>query len=296
VVNDGELDSDPDMVKVWVNIPENHPPVAKAGPDQTVDEGAIGVQLDGSASSDPDGDDITYLWTAPAGITLSDATSATPTFDVPEDPDASYKFKLVVNDGKLDSDPDMVVIYVDIPVNNPPIANAGPDQTVDEGAIGVQLDGSASSDPDGDVITYLWTAPAEITLSDATSATPTFDVPEDPDASYEFTLVVNDGELDSDPDMVVVNLYSTGVDYDLLKKEIKIFPNPTHSYVFVEIPENANCICNITITDGAGKVMKVINNNGNDNFKIDVSRYPAGMYYLLISNKHFRHTEKIIKL
>jgi Calx-beta domain/K319L-like, PKD domain len=63
--------------------PVDDPPTAAAGPDQTVDEGTL-VTLDGSASSDPEGEALTFNWTAPAGITLSDPTSATPTFTAPD--------------------------------------------------------------------------------------------------------------------------------------------------------------------------------------------------------------------
>ena len=49
-------------------------PTANAGPDQTVDEGDL-VTLDGSGSTDPEGETLTFDWTAPAGVTLSDPTA-----------------------------------------------------------------------------------------------------------------------------------------------------------------------------------------------------------------------------
>ena len=63
----------------------NHPPIANAGPDQeNVYEGDI-VSLYGSASSDPDGDPLTYSWSQISGpqVDLSDPTLPNPTFKVP---------------------------------------------------------------------------------------------------------------------------------------------------------------------------------------------------------------------
>jgi len=91
---------------------ENQPPVAKAGPDQTVDEGAQ-VTLDGTGSYDPEGKTITWLWTPPAGITLSSNTAPMPVFTAPAvDGDTPYVFTLVVNDGNAASPPDQAVITV----------------------------------------------------------------------------------------------------------------------------------------------------------------------------------------
>lgn len=87
----------------WTVQSVNKAPNANAGANQMVDENTL-VTLDGSASNDPDGDGITYLWTAPAGITLSSTTSAKPTFTAPAvNSDQVFVFGLVVNDGKVNS-------------------------------------------------------------------------------------------------------------------------------------------------------------------------------------------------
>ena len=87
-----------------------------------------------------------------------------------------------------------------------PTANAGPDQTVDEGAI-VTLDGAGSTDPDSQNLTYAWAlsghAGPPITLSSSTSATPTFQSLDD--GTYTFTLTVSDGSS-TDTDEVIVTV------------------------------------------------------------------------------------------
>ena len=61
--------------------PPNHPPVAEAGPDQTVEQtSAAGteVTLDATGSWDPDGDNLTYEWDTDADGQYDDATGPTP--------------------------------------------------------------------------------------------------------------------------------------------------------------------------------------------------------------------------
>jgi hypothetical protein len=194
------------FVKLSVAALANQVPSSNAGPDQSVNEGAT-VSLDGSASSDPDGNPLTYKWTAPAGISLSSTTDAKPTFTAPQvTVNTSYTLSLVVNDGLADSPADQVVITVKNVINQIPVANAGSDQSVNEGAT-VSLDGSASSDPDGNPLTYKWTAPAGISLSSTTDAKPTFTAPEvGTNTPITFTLVVNDGKVNSSADAVIITV------------------------------------------------------------------------------------------
>lgn len=132
--------------------PTNAAPVADAGPDRTVLVGQT-VTLDGSASSDPDGDSLSYAWnlfSKPGGstATLSDPNVVGPSFVA--DVSGAYQILLTVSDGNFVHSVATTVIAADLPT-----ANAGSDQTVDVGQTAT-LDGSGSIDPSGNGLTYSW--------------------------------------------------------------------------------------------------------------------------------------------
>lgn len=203
VVNDGKVNSAPDVVNI---NSENSPPVAHPGADQTAAVGAT-VQLDGSGSTDVDGDELSYQWrvvSVPSGsqAALSDDSIVMPAFRV--DRAGVYVFELVVNDGTVASAPATVQVTT---ANSAPVANAGADQTTPLGSR-AQLDGSASSDIDGDPLMYNWSmtskpAGSAAQLSDTQVVNPSFVA--DTPGTYVGQLIVNDGNVDSAADTVVVS-------------------------------------------------------------------------------------------
>ena len=205
------------------SAPPNVAPVANAGILQNIALGFAGgvaskvVTLNGTGSTDANGDPLTFKWfltQKPAGsvATLSSTTDPKPTFTA--DVVGDYKISLFVNDGKLDSTESVVVVSASI-TNSAPVANAGTKQYVVFGpASRVTLDGTYSTDADNDQLFYKWTlmqkpAGSAATLTGATTARPTFIA--DVVGEYVAQLVVNDGKVDSLPVSVLVNATTLNV-------------------------------------------------------------------------------------
>jgi hypothetical protein len=211
VVNDGKVNSAAVTVSITA-ASANVAPVANAGTNQNVVLGA--VTLDGSTSSDANSDSLTYKWTLlskPTGsnASLANATTAKPAFIA--DVAGVYVASLIVNDGKVDSAISSTTITA-AAANVAPVANAGSIQSVVLGT--VTLDGSASTDANGDTLTYKWTLLAKpiastATLSSTTSAKPTFTA--DLTGVYVASLIVNDGKADSAVVTVTVNASQANV-------------------------------------------------------------------------------------
>ena len=199
-----------------ISITYNNPPTASVGANQSVNENQL-VELDASASSDVEDSSLTYLWqqvdSSGYTISLSDTTTALPSFTTPEvAANTDLIFQLTVTDslGKSDdANSTISVIY-----NNPPTANAGADQSVNE-SISVQLDGSASSDIEDSSLSYLWqqvdSSGYTISLSDASSAQPTFTTPEvaaDTDLILQLTVTDSLGKS-SDANATISIIYNS---------------------------------------------------------------------------------------
>ena len=151
----------------------NKSPIAIAGPDQVITLPTDSVSLDGRNSSDPDGTISNWLWTkisGPASFIINNSSSSTSGIKnlVP----GVYQFELKVTDNAGQSAKDTVQVYVNDPSqpNRPPVANAGVDQTINLPTNSVTVNGSGSTDPDNNIVSYAWTkisGPSSFSINDA---------------------------------------------------------------------------------------------------------------------------------
>jgi len=161
-------------------------------------------------ANDPDCDPLTYSAAGlPAGVAIDSLTGrVSGTIDPAASAGSPYSVTVTVaetDDPSASVTASFTWTVTPPAVNTPPVANAGPDQTV---AVGdrVALDGSASSDANEDPLSYSWTFTPDVdssaALSDPTAVGPTFVA--DLAGTYQAVLVVNDGSDDSAPDTVII--------------------------------------------------------------------------------------------
>jgi hypothetical protein len=190
----------------------NIPPIANAGIDQSVNE-LININLSGSGT-DSDGSISDYQWQQVGGTTvvINNSNSASASFTAPEVLVGGIDvlvFQLIVTDNESANTSDFITIIVN-PVAIAPTANAGPDQTLNEG-LAVSLDGTSSTD-DRTIVAYAWLQIAgapTITLTNGNTATPNFTGPDIANSTtFTFQLTVTDDEVGTDSDTVDINLIS----------------------------------------------------------------------------------------
>jgi hypothetical protein len=172
-------------------------PVADAGSDQSIHAGYT-VNLDGGASSDDNTlpEALSYNWSfdsTPAGntATLNNANTATPSFT--PNVSGAYVVQLIVTD---DADNDSELVFVTLSsLNMAPTADATATPMLPLLGQSVTLDGSTSTDPDGDAIYYQWAITSKpvgsaASLANANSAVAS--ITPDVSGTYEMTLTVSD--------------------------------------------------------------------------------------------------------
>ncbi len=206
-VNDGTVDAS-DTLQVTITDSANAAPTVNAGVDQTVAEGAT-VTLSGTATDDDPEDTLAYSWSHNStALTIAlDASAEDPSFTAPNvSEDTPVEFTLRVSDGTA-SVSDKVIITIQDSANAAPTVNAGPDQTVAEGAT-VTLSGTATDADPEDTLAYSWShnSTALTIALDASAEDPSFTAPNvSEDTPVEFTLRVSDGTA-SVSDKVIITI------------------------------------------------------------------------------------------
>lgn len=198
VVNDGVQDSASATASVVVT---NEVPVARfSGPALAYKKTAL--TWDGSSSSDGNADPLTYRWNFGDG---TGTTASSPTVNHSFTVVGNYTVSLVVNDGEADSMPATQTVTIQ---SKPPVADAGPDQTVVQ-RTKVTLNGGASSDPDGVIAKAIWkqVSGPKVSISGSSSLTATFVAPRvNSPTTLGFMLMVTDEDGVQASDQIVVTV------------------------------------------------------------------------------------------
>lgn len=157
------------------NLPANSMPVANAGPDRTVTLPLSSISLNGSSSTDADGNIVRASWAilqSPGGGWIQNGNTISA--NAHNLSQGVYRFELTVVDNRAGWSKDTVTITVNPTwANQPPVAAAGSDAVTAQPA--VPLDASSSYDPDGFISNYTWrqvSGPGVASVSCATCPNP----------------------------------------------------------------------------------------------------------------------------
>jgi hypothetical protein len=193
--------------------PPNLPPVALTGAAQTITLPVSSTSLDGSASYDPDGIIISYAWVLVSGTGGTLASPSSATTPVSGLTPGTYIYKLTVTDNSNASTSALDTIIVNPapsqpPPNIPPVANAGSGQTITAPSSSVILDGSASFDPDGSIVSYSWvliSGQGSVVISNSNKVVAGVSGLTPGSYTFQLTVTDNSGATNSDQVTVTVN-------------------------------------------------------------------------------------------
>ena len=210
---------DPNMYEWFLgqnkSLPVNILPVANAGNDFTISSVVGTASLNGSGSTDADGNLVRYSWkqiSGPvAGNILSPITTNGLTSVSGLTTPGTYQYELKVVDNRAGLASDLVTITVSSSIsggNIAPVARTKADYTITLPTNSATLAGSDSYDSDGSIVSVNWSkisGPAQFTISNiaAVNTTATDLV----QGTYNFKLTVTDnyGATGSDTIAITVN-------------------------------------------------------------------------------------------
>ncbi|HLY70287.1 MAG TPA: T9SS type A sorting domain-containing protein, partial [Puia sp.] len=297
------------------------PPVVSAGSNQTINLPTTTGTLTGTAT-DATGTITSYAWTevsGPNSATISNANRVSATLS--KLIAGTYVFQLKATD----SHGLTATATVTIIVNQPPVANAGANQTITLPTNKATLSGSKSTDADGTIAAYSWTrvsGPSTPTITGNKTVTATISGLVAGTYVYQLTVTDNRGATGSATTQIVVKAAGTGsVTSQTMggqistaeqqpdsnpttaavpaAEKILLFPNPTQGIINLQITSDSNGTMRINIFDMLGRLALTKQTDKPNNYfsqTIDASRLNSGMYTMqILVGQHKRITVKFIK-
>jgi hypothetical protein len=219
--------------------PPHIPPVADAGVNQTVTLPFTDITLDGSGSYDEDGSITTYSWvqvSGNGGVTIQGSSQVQP--GIYGLTPGTYVFQLTVTDNYGATGSATVTITVDAATVQAPVANAGADTTIALPANSVVLNGSGSTDPAGEALTYQWTevsGPGTATFGSSENVTTTASQLQA--GLYVFQLNVTNTSGLSNTATVQVRVINNERSADSGNAQFIVYPNPVLSMLTVKFTD-----------------------------------------------------------
>ncbi len=208
-VTDNDGGTDADLVTVTVNNAPKLKPNANAGSNKGLTLPTNATSLSGAASTDADGSIVSYQWQQVSGPSASGLSSVnTASTNVSSLQAGVYTYRLTVTDNDGETDTDDVTITVNIAPNQAPVANAGANKAITLPTNVTSLSGSASTDADGTIASYLWqqvSGPSASTLSATNTAAINVSNLQAGVYTYRLTVTDNDNATSTDEVTVTVN-------------------------------------------------------------------------------------------
>jgi hypothetical protein len=235
-------------------VASNQAPAANAGSDQSITLPTNSVSLTGSGT-DSDGTIASYAWTKSSGGAATITTPNAQNTSVTGLVQGTYVFQLQVTDDDGATGTDTVTVIVNPAANVPPTANAGANQTITLPTNQVSLSGSASTDSDGTITTYLWnkvSGPSGDVINTPNSVNTTVTFTTIGTYIFRLTVTDNSGASATDDVQVVVNQAPLPIYIKTVGRRIGIpSTNVTTSLVFDDGTTQL-------ITNNAGSPVKTV--------------------------------------
>lgn len=251
----------------------------------------------------PNSQVLVYQWEMvekPVGSKLSIDNSSSQEINIKPDVAGKYTFTLILKQGSINSNVERFSIIV----SALPIANAGKDIIAEKVNQSIELDGSNSTDPEKDPLTYQWkiiSAPNKSVrlFSNANTAKPTLII--DTSGEYLVSLVVNDGISDSVIDTVSIKLkevVTANESEEPQSRTFTLYPNPTMGDITLDYWANNENKAEITIVDIYGKTLmtNMVTLSPRKQNKIIISMdktVTTGVYLVVFTTEKGTQTGKI---